>query len=312
MYLDEAIMKTPKAIPFCIIPLLFVVTACLDKDPAVVDPGTTKSSVFESVPLRVPIQPGQVDEASGLADSRTLPGYLWTHEDAGSDNRLFLLNYEGTSIRGYVLPGSINRDWEDIAVGGGPQDGVSYLYLGDIGNNDANPGTTSHFIYRVPELTTLDGSFAASDIARITYRYPEGTPDAETLLLDPVTRDLFIISKELDKSQLYRLPYPQSTAGVITAELIGQVPAVLLATGGDISADGQEIVVRNYTNIFYWQRKPGETIGQTLMRQALKTLPYELEPQGEAVCFDRDMKGYFTLSERRTATSVTLNYYKRK
>ena len=276
MYLDEASMKSPKAIPFCIISLWFVVTSCLDKDPAVVDPGTTKSSVFESVPLRVPIAPGQVDEASGLADSRTLPGYLWTHEDAGSDNRLFLLNYEGTSIRGYVLPGSINRDWEDIAVGGGPQDGVSYLYLGDIGNNDANPGTTSHFIYRVPELTTLDGSFAASDIARITYRYPEGTPDAETLLLDPVTRDLFIVSKELDKSQLYRLPYPQSTAGVITAQLIGQVPTVLLATGGDISADGQEIVVRNYTNVFYWQRKPGETIGQTLMRQALKTLPYEL------------------------------------
>ena len=312
MYLDEARMKTPKALPFCIIPLLFVVMACLDKDPAVVDPGNTKSSVFESVPLRAPIQPGQVDEASGLADSRTLPGYLWTHEDAGSDNRLFLLNHEGTSIRGYSLPGIINRDWEDVAIGGGPWDGVSYLYLGDIGNNDANPGTTLHFIYRVPELTTLDGNFAANDIARITYRYPEGTPDAETLLLDPVTRDLFIVSKELDKGQLYRLPYPQPTEGVITAELIGQVPAVLLATGGDISADGQEIVVRTYTDISYWQRKPGETIGQTLMRQAVKSLPYELEPQGEAVCFDRDMKGYFTLSERRTATNVTLNYYKRK
>lgn len=312
MYLDEAIMKSPKAIPFYLIPLLFAVTACLEKNPVVVDPGNSRSSAFENVPLRVPIAPGQVDEASGLADSRTLPGYLWTHEDAGSDNRLFLLNHEGTSIRGYVLPGIINRDWEDIAVGGGPQDGVSYLYLGDIGNNDANPGTTSHFIYRVPELTTLDGSFAASNIAKITYRYPEGTPDAETLLLDPVTRDLFVVSKELDKSLLYRLPYPQSTEGVSTAELIGQVPAVLLATGGDISADGQEILIRTYTDIYYWQRKSGETIGQTLMRQALKKLPYELEPQGEAVCFDRDMKGYFTLSERRTATSVTLNYYKRK
>lgn len=305
-------MKSPKARSFYLIPLLFVVTGCLDNDPVVVDPGNTKSSVFESVPLRVLIAPGQVDEASGLADSRTLPGYLWTHEDAGSDNRLFLLNYEGTSIRGYVLPGIINRDWEDIAVGGGPQDGVSYLYLGDIGNNDANPGTTSHFIYRVPELTSLDGSFAASDIARITYRYPQGTPDAETLLFDSVTKDLFVVSKELDKTLLYRLPYPQATEGVMTAELIGQIPGVLLTTGGDISADGQEILVRTYTNVYYWQRKSGETIGQALLRQATKTLPYELEPQGEAVCFDRNMKGYFTLSERRTATSVTLNYYKRK
>lgn len=312
MYLDELLMKSSNAIPFCIIPLLFVVTSCLDKDPAVIDPEPTPSSVFESVPMRKPVAPGQVDEASGLTDSRTLPGYLWTHEDAGSDNRLFLINHEGTSIRGYVLPGLFNRDLEDIAVGGGPQEGISYLYLGDIGNNDANPGTTSHHIYRMPELTGLEGSFAANDIARITYSYSEGTPDAETLLFDPVTKDIFVISKELEKTRLYRLPYPQSTNGVITAELLGQVPAVLLATGGDISADGQEILVRTYTNIYYWKRKSGETIGQTLLREALKTLPYELEPQGEAVCFDREMKGYFTLSERRSAASVTLNYYKRK
>ncbi len=312
MYLDEELMKSLNALPCCLLLILLTVTGCWDKDPVEVDPGSTASGTFESVPLRVPVVPGQVDEASGLADSRTLPGYLWTHEDAGSDNRLFLLNHQGTSIRGYVLPGIVNRDWEDIAVGGGPQAGVSYLYIGDIGNNDANPGTTLHYIYRMPELTRLEGSFGANEIVRITYRYSEGTPDAETLLLDPVTKDLFVVSKELDKTRLYRLPYPQSTDGVATAEFLGQVPAVLLATGGDISVDGQEILVRNYTNIFYWKRKSGETIGQTLLREALKTVPYELEPQGEAVCFDREMKGYFTLSERRTATSVTLNYYKRK
>ncbi|WP_373331137.1 PE-PGRS family protein [Salmonirosea aquatica] len=305
-------MKSAHAFPFSLLFLLFITTACLDKDPVVVDPDTTRSDVFESVPLRVPIAPGQVDEASGLADSRTLPGYLWTHEDAGSDNRLFLLNHEGTSISSYVLPGIVNYDWEDIAVGGGPQEGVSYLYIGDIGNNDANPGVTSHSIYRMPELTSLEGSFSADQIARVTYRYPEGTPDAETLLFDSVTKDLFVISKELERTRIYRLPYPQSTDGVVTAELVGQIPAVLLATGGDISADGQEILIRTYTNVYYWRRKSGETIGQALLRQASKTLPYELEPQGEAVCFDREMKGYFTLSERRTATSVTLNYYGRK
>jgi hypothetical protein len=312
MYLDEQLMKSPNALPFFLLLILLSVTGCWDKDPVTIDPGGTRSDAFESVPLRVPVAPGQVDEASGLADSRTLPGYLWTHEDAGSDNRLFLLNHDGTLVGGYVLPGIINRDWEDIAVGGGPQEGVSYLYLGDIGNNDANPGTTLHYIYRIPELTNREGSFQSSNIARITYRYSEGTPDAETLLFDSVTKDLFIISKELDKSRIYRLPYPHTTDGVATAELVGQVPAVLLATGGDISADGQEILVRTYTNIFYWKRKSGETIGQTLLRQASKTQPYELEPQGEAVCFDREMKGYFTLSERRTAPSVTLNYYKRK
>ena len=312
MYLDEDLMKSATAFPVILLFILLTVTACWDKNPLVPGPGDSKSAVFENVPLRMPVAPNQVDEASGLADSRTLPGYLWTHEDAGSDNRLFLINHEATMIRSYVLPDIGNRDWEDIAVGGGPQEGVSYLYLGDIGNNDAFPGTTSHYIYRMPELTTLEGTFQPNTIARITYLYSEGTPDAETLLFDPVTKDLFVVSKELDKALLYRLPYPHSTDGLMTAELLGQIPAVLLATGGDISADGQEIVVRTYTNVYYWKRKSGETIGQTLLREALKTLPYELEPQGEAICFDREMKGYFTLSERRTAASVTLNYYRRK
>lgn len=295
-----------------ILSLLFLlgsVTACWEKNP--VTPGE-KSQDFQIVPKRFPVAPGLMDEASGLADSRTISGYLWTHEDAGSPAELFLLSHDGRDVRRYALPGVRNIDWEDIAVGGGPEKDVSYLYVGDIGNNDANPVFDTHMIYRMPELKKLDEGFSPDKIAQIRFRYPEGTPDAETLLLDPITKDLFVITKELEGARLYRLPYPQATEGTMTAELIGNVPALLLATGGDISADGQEILIRNYTNIYYWKRKAGESIGQTLMRAADKPVPYSLEPQGEAVCFDREMNGYYTLSEKRNAASVSLQYFGRK
>ena len=299
--------KIPAYLSFFV---LFSLTGCWKTQPVGPEEETGRSEVFENVPKRHPITPGIIDEASGLVASNTLDGYLWTHEDAGSVTRLFLLSKDGTQIKAYTPPGIINRDWEDIAIGGGPIDGVSYLYVGDIGNNDANPAVTTNFIYRIPEIKTIDESFERG--AKITFRYPDGPRDAETLLFDPATKDLFVVSKELGGANLYRIPYPQPIEGVVMAEFIGPVPSVIIATGGDISADGAEIVIRTYANIFYWRRKQGETIAQVLSQRPLKTLPYELEPQGEAICFDKEMTGYYTLSERRTATNVTLNFYKRK
>ncbi|TDB67834.1 PE-PGRS family protein [Arundinibacter roseus] len=292
--------------------LAFIFYCCGEKNPLKPGAGGGRSDSFATVPQRFPITPGQIDEASGLTDSRTINGYLWTHQDAGSVTKLYLIKHDGTDIRSYIPTGITNRDWEDIAVGAGPTEGVSYLYVGDIGNNDSNPGVTSQFIYRMPELTSLDGQFNAASIDRITYQYPDSPRDAETLLFDPLTKDLFIVSKELTQTNLYRLPYPQAIEGVMRAELIGRIPTVLLATGGDISADGKEIIVRTYSAIYYWKRPEGQSIGEVLTKNPDKMLPYELEPQGEAVCFDKEMNGYFTISERRNAPSVTLNYYKRQ
>lgn len=271
-----------------------------------------RSDTFDNAPQKSTFPSGRIDEASGLAGSRTIKGYLWTHNDSGNPAELFLMSQDGTDFRNYGIGGVENRDWEDIAVGPGPANGVSYVYIGDIGNNNANPSVTSYTIFRVPELTDLNAGFDAGSVARITFAYPDGPHDAETLLSDPTTKDLFIVSKELDGANLYRLPFPQSGTGVITAELVGKVPTVTFATGGDIVADGKEIVVRNYGTIYYWKRKDGETVGQTLTQSPAKTLPYELEPQGEAVCFGADMEGYYTLSERREGIAITLNYFKRK
>ncbi|WP_149242273.1 PE-PGRS family protein [Dyadobacter sp. 32] len=279
-------------------------------DPAP-EPVAGGAGSFESSPQSVSIAPGIIDEASGLAVSANLDGYLWTIQDSGQPHAVYLISPDGKNIKPYDVPGSINHDWEDLAVGPGPLSGVNYLYIADIGNNNP-PMRAENVIYRFREIADANGAFKQTDLEKIIFRYPDGPRDAETILVDPQSRDIFIISKETDKSGIYRLPFPQSTTETINAERIGNVPLVTVATGGNVSVDGNEILLRTYLSVYYWQKKEGETIGQTLLKPATKKLDVVMEPQGEAVSFDRAAKGFYTLSEKGSAAGVSLNYYKRK
>jgi len=266
---------------------------------------TQLSDRFSAQPERNAVAPGQVDEASGLVDSRTIDGHLWVQEDSGTPTRLTLLARSGAVAGRVALPFG-NRDWEDLAIGPGPRAGVSYLYLADIGDNLAQHNV-SH-IFRFPEPTSTTESVGAAD--RITFRYPDGPRDAEALLLDPQTRDLFVVTKREEKVRLYRLPYPQSTTEPITATYLGELPLTLV-TGGSVSADGREILLRTYFGAHYWQRAEGQTLADALQRNPDRALTVELEPQGEAIAFDKNGAGFYTLSERGNAPSVNLNFYKR-
>lgn len=290
--------------------LVFCVT-CSCNDPEPSPGGTGPSDTFETTPEQSPIAAGVIDEASGIAASASMPGYLWTIQDSGQPNALYLISKDGKSIKQYNVPGTHNHDWEEVAVGPGPDNGVSYVYIADIGNNN-QPVTSTNTIYRIPEIIGTDGSFSQNALQKITFSYPDGARDAEALIVDPVTKDIFVLSKEMQNTNIYRLAYPQSVNDVTVAEKIGTVPGVALATAGSISKDGGEIVVRTYLAVYYWKRNNGETVAQTLVKSANKTLTVALEPQGEAICFENESKGFYTLSEKGSAASVSLNFYKRK
>ena len=263
---------------------------------------------FVSEPTAVSITPGQIDEASGIADSRSMPGSLWVEQDSGSPADIILLGHDGQVKGKLTLPSiAMNRDWEDIGIGPGPQTGVNYLYLADIGDNNAQyPG---YVIYRFPEPKSL--SEPISQVERINFKYPDGARDAEAILVDPQTRDIWIITKRETKARIYRFAYPQNINDVTTVEFYGELPFSVV-TSGSISSDGTEILLRTYTNVYYWTRQNNELLADALQKREARMLPYRLEPQGEAICFDRENKGYYTLSERYNATSVSLFYYAKK
>jgi hypothetical protein len=279
--------------------LFFPLLACQEK--------SIKPVQFTTEPTMTKIDADQINEVSGIADSRSMPGTLWVEEDGGNPAQLTLLGYDGR-IRGRLaVPNVSNRDWEDMTIGPGPQPNTNYLYIGEIGDNNAQYG--QYAIYRLPEPKNMTD--AVGPVEHIRFKYPDGARDAETLMIDPQTRDLYVVSKREAKVHLYRLAYPQSTTELITAELLGELPHTFV-TGGAFSPDGSEIVLRTYTNIFYWTRKSGQSVADAMQLTAARDLPYRLEPQGEAICFDRDNKGYFTLSEKANNINPTLNYYLRK
>ncbi|KAB7733096.1 PE-PGRS family protein [Rudanella paleaurantiibacter] len=272
-------------------------------------PGVSPSSTaqFSSDPVAVGIQPGQIDEASGVVDSRTMPGNLWVHQDSGSPTEISLLGHDGKVKGKMAVPNTQNIDWEDMSSGPGPQNNRNYLYIGDIGDNNGEHPT--RVVYRFPEPGSLSESIG--QVERINYRYPDGPRDAEALFVDPQTKDIYIVSKRESRVRLYRLKYPQDINVVTVAEALGEIP-LSVVTGAGISSDGSEILLRTYTNILYYKRSDGQSVADALQRQNSRALPYRLEPQGEAVCFDRENKGYYTLSERFNSPAISLYYYARK
>ena len=262
---------------------------------------------FSSDPTVAPVAPGQIDEASGIVDSRSQPGNVWIEQDSGSPAELALLGYDGV-VKGKIsVPGVSNRDWEELSIGPGPKDGTNYIYVGEIGDNNANHEISQ--IYRFPEPASLQTPI--TQIERINFRYPDGPRDAEAMFVDPSSKDIYIISKREEKVHLYSLPYPQDVNQVTVAKAYGELP-ITFVTGAAISPDGAEMLVRTYTQVYYYKRDSGQSISDALQFGNTRQLTIRAEPQGEAVCFEKDNKGFFTISERASASSVNLYYYGRK
>jgi hypothetical protein len=257
--------------------------------------------------LKIPL----LNEASGLAVSRSNPNFFWSHNDSGHPNWLFPVPANGVN-HGYVaLSGAGSRDYEDICIGPGPESGINYIYIGDIGDNQAQYNFI--VIYRTPEpdLSNFDTSSSLSinsqDIERFEFEYPDGPVDSETLMIDPWNGDLYIVTKREYRSILYRAKAPLNSSERTKLEKIAQFP-FNWAVAGDISADGKQIAIKTPQRIYYWQREVGQSIVDALSVQP-KLLPYIMEPQGESFGWTPDGDGYFTLSEQSGIYPPIIYYY---
>jgi len=244
-----------------------------------------------------------VTEASGIVESRKNPGVLWVNNDSGDGPKLYAMTKDGKHLGVFTFQGAQAVDWEDIATGPGPKAGETYLYAGDIGDN---PSTRPNIkIYRVAEPSVNAAAPAAdvtlSGVETFTYTYADGPHNAETLLVDPKTSDLFIVTKVgSGKSQVFRAPAPLASGVLqeVASLTFGAAPLVggAATTGGDISPSGDAIAVRTYTHAYLWRRGGGMTVAQAFAGEPCP-LPQKSEPQGEALGFAADGLGFYTVSE---------------
>ena len=250
----------------------------------------------------------QLEEASGLVASVKNPGLLWVINDSGNPAEVFLIDQQARTKLICTLKDVNNRDWEDIAIGAGPKPGVPYLYVADIGDNFAR--YDFKFIYRFEEPLLTNGRKALiTQVDTLTLQLPDGKRDAEALLIDPLTHDLYIVSKREKSVSLYHAPFPFPTTTIILNKIM--VLPFTRIVSGSISTDGMQVLLKDYEKIYYWKRLPSEPLAQVFNRKPIE-LPYEREYRGEAIAWSRDGHEFFTLSEGNGSERANLiRYYKR-
>jgi hypothetical protein len=271
---------------------------------------------------------GVIDEASGLVMSRKNNSgqIFWTHNDSGNSNQIYAIAAGKGILASYTLGGSVNEDWEDIALGPGPDKSKDYIYVGDIGS--ASKPTRE--IYRITEPSVdinqsrKDLTIAAGEVEKFTYTVSYN--DSEGFFIDPVTGDGFVFQKvggstaRPQTSPVHRIPAAQFKAGggTLTPEFVANIRTLGEgntnnggATAADISADGSYFAICNYQEIWAWSvdRAAGETISSVL--QANTVGPYYRlfgsSWGSESLAFSLDRSKFYTLAEGAGASLKYVN-----
>jgi hypothetical protein len=248
----------------------------------------------------------KIKEASGITSSVPLKDCYWTLNDSGNKPEVYLLNNKAQLISTFKLEGAHNRDWEDIAEGIGPEKGKYYVYVADIGDN---AGIRNHIrIYRFQEPGTKPAEQVAITPDVLTLKFPNSPRDAESLMIDPISKQIYIFSKREKEISMYKAsPLFFKDGDKVTLQKGIKLPYTWV-TSADMSKDGHHIVIKTLSTVYYWHRKSNETVEQAMSKPA-KALPYVQEKQGEGITIASGNNGYITISEGKKAP---LSFYKWK
>jgi hypothetical protein len=251
-----------------------------------------------------------LNEVSGLVASRALADVFWVHNDSGDSARFFAINSQGALLGTFPLAGATAADWEDIAIAPTPGGG-NYLYLADIGDNAALRSTIT--VHRTIEPPSSTGAtILASAYSSLRLKYPGGARDAESMFVDPLSGDLYILTKRQSVPELYSVPASafEDVSQPVTMTAWGTFPEVpYFATAADISPDGRFILVRSRSaNGYLYERRPGQSIADAL-HDAGTPFVLGAEPQGEAIGWSPDGNGFYTTSEMNNGSSAPIYSY---
>ena len=175
----------------------------------------------------------RIDESSGLVNLGTT---VATVNDSGDGPYVYDVD-KGTGDTVGVTTYSTDAvvDVEAIARG---QNGT--VWVGDIGDNSANRGSVS--VYALPPVQPGDHTVTAR---RYDFQYKGGPRDAETLLVNPRTGRLFVVSKGLFSGQIFVAPRHLARGRPNLLRPIARAGGTI--TDGSFTPDGRYVVLRDYS-----------------------------------------------------------------
>lgn len=234
-------------------------------------------------------------EISGVAASDRLADVVYAHNDSGDSARFFALSTAGADLATYAVDGAENVDWEDIAVTHCASG--TCVYIADIGDNDLS--RKGYAVYVVPEPTAIEPGTHNLSSDEIEFDYPDGSHDAEVMLVHPRTGVVTLVTKVDDgPAGIYELG-ALTPGRKLTAEKAGELepPAGKARfTGGSIRPDASGILLRTKTRLFHYEMTPEQSAAEALAGEACELALAE-EVQGEAVTWLHDGDSFLTIGE---------------
>ncbi len=252
-------------------------------------------------------------EISGLACSRTTPGYLWAHgdENTSGNKKIIAINPNAQSkndelVMTVNISGDPSRDdWEDIATG--VYGNKNYVFVGAFGDNELN-FNDQYYIYYFEEPAITSGTQNVT-VNYIRFGYPDNKAhNTETLMYDNVEQMFYIVDKvKSGICHLYKLPF-STTYGTGVQRLtevcaLGNGSKFNYCTGGDITPDGQWMAIKSKPYVLLWERQGSESLSQTAQRNPVQVMAYQEEEQGESLAWFNDSI-FYTTSDSKSNTPI--------
>lgn len=271
------------------------------------DPISATVSHYDTPKVIGKVKSGDVEESSGLAASRCQTDVFWTHNDSDNGPYIYAFRSSGENLGTWKVQNAESKDWEDIAAYK-DKSGQCFIYIGDIGDNELQ--FRDHTVYRVaePVITPSDAksdrknplSTEPAETAR--YRYPDMNQNAETLMVQPMTGSIYVLTKrQAGPSGVYRIKPDFGNAEPQKAQIIAEVtvPSIPngLLTGGDISPDGKRVIVCDYTQGYELTLPQNAANFDEIWVQKPEVVDLGERKQGEAVCYNVDGTSVFATSE---------------
>lgn len=202
------------------------------------------------------VQDPRIDESSALVDLGPL---MVTSNDSGDTGIVYVLDASGRTV-GTTRFGD-SRDAEAMAPAGAGE-----VWVGDIGDNART--RKDIVVHRVP----VGRGDRTVTVPAYRMSYPDGPHDAETLLADPRTGRLYVVTKVLFGSAVYAAPRTLSADHVNRLTRVAGVS--LTPTDGAFLGDGKHVILRGYGSANVYSYPAFRLVGG---------FPLPDQPQGESL-----------------------------
>lgn len=269
--------------------------------------------------------------------------------DDNVDDRIFFIDRDGASQGAAILQSDTWNDGEGVTGYTDQTTGTRHLVIGGFGDNSGTTDIKKLVITEEPLVTGSDITINSADYEVVEFRYPS-TPafvdspnnddargDAEAFFVCPIDEKIYIMSKREQFNRVYSLPLQSSYSGVQTMTYEGEMSQDMQplttadgtipggaspysnAVDAAINNDLKVVLVKNLDKVYQFYRTDTSIPWSTVLTVSapIEETNYvgfgagpAQEPQGEAITFDANDSGYYTVSEYSGSPgSLPLYYY---